>query len=83
MSDRLERALAELAAAIRAEVQPAPDAPDRLYSIGETGAMLGLGRSKLYALIGQGDLAVIKVGRRTLVSAGAVRDFIAVGQADR
>ncbi len=82
MSDRLERALRELVDAIRAEVQPAADEPDRLYSIDEASAALGLGRSKVYDLIAAGELATIKVGRRRLCSSGAVRDFIA-GQAER
>lgn len=48
MSDRLALAVAELVAALRAEIAaeagPA-DAPDRLLSVAEAAAMLGLGRA--------------------------------------
>jgi excisionase family DNA binding protein len=79
MSDRLEVALAELAAAIRAEIaaEARPDGPDRLLSIDEASASLGLGRSKLYAEIAAGHLRSLKLGRRRLVSSSAIAELIA------
>lgn len=82
MSDRLAAALAELAEAIREEVRaelsaPGADAPDRLLSIDEAAATLGLGRTALYGELQAGRLRSIAVGRRRLVPAGAIREFIA------
>lgn len=80
VSARLEAALAELAEAIRAEVRaeatPA-DAPDRLLSVDEAAAMLGLGRTRLLAEVYSGRLASLKVGRRRLIPAGAITAYIA------
>jgi excisionase family DNA binding protein len=46
------------------------------YSIKEVCDLLSIGRTSLYTLIGHGDLAVLKVGRRTLVSAKSLDVFI-------
>lgn len=83
MSDRLALAVAELVDAIRAEVRaevraeslPA-DSPDRLLSVDEAAAMLGIGRSALYSEIGAGHLRTIRVGRRRLVPASAVAEYV-------
>jgi excisionase family DNA binding protein len=40
------------------------------------GAALGLGRSKIYALIAEGKLKKRKVGRRTLVTTESIRALI-------
>jgi excisionase family DNA binding protein len=80
MTDRLALALAELADAIRAEVRAEaapPETPDRLLSVDEAAAMLGIGRSVLYSEIGAGRLRSLRVGRRRLLSASAIRDYIA------
>jgi excisionase family DNA binding protein len=77
---RLEAALAELAEAIRAEIRaeaaPFPGAPDLLLSVADAARLLGIGRSRLYAEIGRGDLRTIKVGRRRLIPASSVEKFI-------
>ena len=76
---RLEAALAELASAIREEIHKAASpasAPERLLSINEAAATLSIGRSALYEAIGRGDVASIKVGRRRLIAAGAIEQFI-------
>ncbi len=75
MSARLEAAIAELAAALRDELRT-DDGPDRLLSIDETAAALGIGRSKTYGLIASGQLRSLKVGDRRLVSGSALRRFI-------
>lgn len=79
MNDRMAAAIAELAAAITeaaAADVPAPG-PDRLYSIAEAGAMLGgVGRTSIYGLLDSGALRSVRVGRRRLIAAGAIRDYI-------
>jgi excisionase family DNA binding protein len=37
------------------------------YSIADAARSLGVGRTKLYELVGQGEIAVVKIGSRTLV----------------
>ena len=61
------------------EAAPLSNAPDRLLSIDEAASALGIGRSRLYDEIGAQRIASIKVGRRRLVPAGAIADFIAAG----
>lgn len=81
MTDRLALALSELIEALREELrteaEAGPRAPDRLLSIDEAAAALGLGRSRLYAEIASGRLRSLRVGRRRLVPAAAVAAFIA------
>lgn len=78
----IRAAVDELVAALLAAVTaaaPVGDAPDRLLDIDSAAAMLGIGRSRLYDEIGAGRLRSIKVGRRRLVPAGAIADYIAAG----
>lgn len=81
MSDRLAAALHELAEAIReevrAEAEAGPRTPDRLLSVDEAAGALSLGRSLVYDLIGRGELRSIVVGRRRLIPAAALAEFIA------
>lgn len=74
--NRLEAALAELAAAIREEVrQEAAPGPDRLLSIEEARAALGgVSRSTLYQEIRAGRLRTVRVGRRRLVPSSAIAE---------
>ena len=65
-----------LVAAVRAEATPEASAPERLLSINQAAATLGIGRSALYEAIGRGDVMSIKVGRRRLIAAGAIQQFI-------
>ena len=75
MSDRLERALLELAAAIREElVQAAQPAPDRLLDIPSAAAALNVGRTRLYAELDAGRLRSIRIGRRRLIPASAIAE---------
>jgi excisionase family DNA binding protein len=78
MSDRLGIAIAELVDAIRAEVlaTSAPAAPDRLLAVGEAASTLGIGRSVLYGEIQAGRLRSVTVGRRRLVPAAAIAEYI-------
>ncbi len=47
-----------------------------LYTVAETVQMLGVGRSTLYVMLGEGKLDVRKVGRRTLITAASIRAFV-------
>lgn len=55
------------------------DLPDRLYGIGEAAELLAIGRSSLYGEIQAGRVRSIKVGRRRLIPASALRDRIESG----
>lgn len=80
MTDRLTAAVAELIEAlretVRAEADAARRAPDRLFGIDETAALLGQGRSRIYGEIAAGRLRSCKAGRRRLVSASAIAEYI-------
>jgi excisionase family DNA binding protein len=80
LSDRLERAVAELVAAIReeiaAEIEASRRGPDRLLSIREAAARLGVARTTAYRLIGDGRLRSFRVGGRRLVSESAIAELI-------
>ena len=39
-------------------------------------ALLGLGRSKLYELMGEGEIETIKVGKATLIVVQSLHDFV-------
>ena len=80
----IRAAVDELVAALLAAVAvavPVGGVPDRLLDIESASAMLGIGRSRLYDEIGAGRLRSIKVGRRRLVPATAIADFIAADDA--
>ena len=46
------------------------------YSVPEAAQMIGLGRTKMFELIATGEVASIKVGRRTLVPIESLRNFV-------
>lgn len=55
-----------------------PSGLDRLtVRIPTAMGMLGLGRSKLYELIGEGEIETIKAGKATLIIVQSLHDFIA------
>jgi excisionase family DNA binding protein len=49
---------------------------NRLLALNEVCARLGIRRSTLYRLISESQIAVLKIGRRTLIDARAVDAFI-------
>jgi len=51
---------------------------DRLaYSINDTARILSMGRTSIYAMIGDGRLNAFKLGRRTLIRAESIKRLIA------
>jgi excisionase family DNA binding protein len=47
------------------------------YGIAEACAALGIGRTRLYALIGEGKIEARSCGGRTLIPADSLRSFVA------
>jgi excisionase family DNA binding protein len=79
-SEAIRAAVDALVAAIVAAATPEPaDAPDRLYGIPEAAALLSCGRSLLYTEMRAGRLRALHVGRRVLIPASAIRDYIRAG----
>lgn len=51
---------------------------DRLLnSPEETAALLGIGRTRVFALLAAGEIESVRVGRRRLIPTAAVEDFVA------
>jgi excisionase family DNA binding protein len=51
--------------------------PDKLaYTVEETLAAIGIGRTTLYKMIGEGKLRAVKMGGRTLILADSLRTLI-------
>lgn len=48
-----------------------------LISIPEAARLIGLGKSKFYALVKAGDITLVKLGGRSLVSVEALHDYVA------
>ena len=46
------------------------------YSITEATKVLGIGKNKMYELANSGDIPVIKIGSRTLISKKVLDDLI-------
>lgn len=49
-------------------------------SISQAAKALGLGRTSIYALINEGRLDTIKIGRRRLIKVESIRALIETGQ---
>ena len=49
-------------------------------SISETARILGLGRTTIYAMIANGRLEAIKLGRRRLVKAESIQRLLGLGR---
>jgi len=47
-----------------------------LYSVAEAKELLGIGNSTLYALINEGGLECVKIGRRAFILVQSIDDFI-------
>ncbi len=61
-----------------ASIPAAPPRPEPLaYRIPDACHVLGLGKTSIYALMGEGKLRAIKVAGRTLIDAESARALIA------
>jgi excisionase family DNA binding protein len=45
-------------------------------SIKDAARLLGLGRSTIYRLIGDGQLQIVKIGNRTLIKTSSIRSLV-------
>lgn len=64
------------------EPSPTP-APPLLHSVREVGQLLGLSRTTVFGLLKTGALSSVRIGRRRMISADAVFEFIAKLGGDR
>jgi excisionase family DNA binding protein len=48
-----------------------------LVGIPEAARLMGLGRSKLYQILNEGELKLIKLGGRSLISVDELRSYVA------
>ena len=77
MSDRLEAAVRELVAALREEMAFAPPiGPRELLSVGSAAERASIGRTLMYSLIQRGDVRSVKAGRRRLIPADSLAEFM-------
>ena len=56
---------------------PPREAEPETADINETGRLLGVGRSTVYELIGNGTLPSLQIGKRRLVRRSAIRQLVA------
>lgn len=70
--------LAAVRAELAAQVSAAAPARERLLTVGEAAATLGIGRSALYNELGSGRLKSLKVGRRRLIPSSTVAAYIEI-----
>ncbi|WP_145941736.1 helix-turn-helix domain-containing protein [Corynebacterium glyciniphilum] len=54
-----------------------PELEKKLYSIEEAMEATSLGRTTLFALVRDGKIRSVKIGRRRMISAAALDEFIA------
>ena len=47
-----------------------------LHSIQSSTRILGIGRSSLYGLIAEGQIRIVKIGRRTLITDPEIRRYV-------
>lgn len=55
------------------------ETPKLAFTITEACHAVGIKRSKLYELIGQGRIETRKIGSRTIIPADSLRDLVAGG----
>jgi excisionase family DNA binding protein len=53
-----------------------------LFNVRDAARLLGLGRSKFYELLSTGEVRTVRVGRRRLVPADALTEYVARLTAD-
>jgi excisionase family DNA binding protein len=80
---RIRDLVDRLAAAIADQLRAESDAlPDRLLSIDEAAAALGIGRTSLYQAMATGRVRSVHVGRRRLIPSSAIAEVAAAHQSD-
>lgn len=57
--------------------------PPLLLTVREAAAVLAIGRTSVYELIGSGAIAVVHIGRSTRIPVASIRDFVERQQATR
>ena len=55
---------------------PSPQVPRVAFSIPETAAALGVGRTLVYKFIEEGQLKSLKLGKRHMITAQEIQDFL-------
>ncbi|SHP29513.1 DNA-binding protein [Mycobacteroides abscessus subsp. abscessus] len=80
-NNELAAAIAALLAAAQTTPAEAASSPATLLTAAETAERLRCGQTMVYQLIKDGRLASVKIGRRRLVRASAVEEFIQRGGA--
>ncbi|GAA4405475.1 helix-turn-helix domain-containing protein [Tsukamurella soli] len=80
-TDALAAAMAALLAAAQNTTAEPPPTPPTLLTVAETAKMLRCGQTLVYAMLKDGRLASVKIGRRRLVRAADVERFINGGGA--
>jgi excisionase family DNA binding protein len=48
-----------------------------LLSVNETAARLSIGRTKLYQLVARGELQLVKIGSKSLITHASLQAFVA------
>lgn len=61
---------------MQADAEQNPPQP-LLRSISDTVTILGVGRTTIYQLIDEGKLRQVKIGRRRLITAQSIADYVA------
>jgi excisionase family DNA binding protein len=54
-----------------------PPVPAKLLSVEEGRRIIGVGRTTLYALVAEGRLRLVKIGRRSFLVAAELEAFVA------
>lgn len=63
---------------LKIQSQPA-DGPPIAYRIEDAARALGVGRTTIYRLIRDGKLRIVKVGKRSLITASELQSFLSEG----
>ena len=56
--------------------RPTAQLPPLLHQVPEACRLLGIGRSTLYELISSGKLSAVSIGRRRLIAASEIEQFV-------
>lgn len=82
LGDALRALVAELVRDELARQRP-PDGPDRLLSLDEAAALLGIKKTRLYRELNSGQLRSVRSGARRLIPSRAITDWVETQEAPR